>query len=79
MPVNPLMIKTWSAMHEFWYRLSGGLIGGRFGRVRMLLLTTTGRKSGRAADDAAPLPGGRRQPGGDRLQRRPPERTRPGG
>jgi deazaflavin-dependent oxidoreductase (nitroreductase family) len=41
------MIKTWSAMHEFWYRLSGGLIGGRFGRVRMLLLTTTGRKSGR--------------------------------
>src|SRR3990172_32906 len=47
MPVSPLMIKTWSAMHEFWYRLSGGLIGGRFGRVRMLLLTTTGRKSGR--------------------------------
>jgi len=47
MPVSPLMIKTWSAMHEFWYRLSGGLIGGRFGRARMLLLTTTGRKSGR--------------------------------
>ena len=47
MPVSPLMIKTWSAMHEFWYRLSGGLIGGRFGRIRMLLLTTTGRKSGR--------------------------------
>ena len=46
MPVSPLMIKTWSAMHEFWYRLSGGLIGGRFGRARMLLLTTTGRKSG---------------------------------
>ncbi|MDP2674398.1 MAG: nitroreductase family deazaflavin-dependent oxidoreductase [Dehalococcoidia bacterium] len=48
MPVNPMFIKTWSAMHEFWYRLSGGLIGGRFGRARMLLLTTTGRKSGRA-------------------------------
>jgi len=47
MPVNPLMIKTSSAIHEFWYRLTGGLIGGRFGRVRMLLLTTTGRKSGR--------------------------------
>ena len=47
MPVSPLMIKSWSAIHEFWYRLSGGLIGGRFGRIRMLLLTTTGRKSGR--------------------------------
>ena len=47
MPVSPLMIKTWSAMHEFWYRLTGGVIGGRFGRARMLLLTTTGRKSGR--------------------------------
>ena len=47
MPVNPMFIKSWSAMHEFWYRLSGGLIGGRFGRIRMLLLTTTGRKSGR--------------------------------
>src|SRR3990172_4026420 len=47
MPVNPMLIKSWSAVHEFWYRLSGGLIGGRFGRVRMLLLTTTGRKSGR--------------------------------
>src|SRR3989304_3769840 len=47
MPVNPMLIKSWSAMHEFWYRISGGLIGGRFGRVRMLLLTTTGRKSGR--------------------------------
>ena len=47
MPVSPMLIKSWSAMHEFWYRLTGGLIGGRFGRVRMLLLTTTGRKSGR--------------------------------
>jgi deazaflavin-dependent oxidoreductase (nitroreductase family) len=33
--------------HEFWYRLSGGWIGGRFGRAPILLLTTTGRKSGR--------------------------------
>ncbi|MDO8613458.1 MAG: nitroreductase family deazaflavin-dependent oxidoreductase [Dehalococcoidia bacterium] len=47
MPVNPMFIKSWSAMHEFWYRLTGGLIGGRFGRARMLLLTTTGRKSDR--------------------------------
>jgi len=36
-----------SGTHEFWYRLSGGWIGGRFGRAPILLLTTTGRKSGR--------------------------------
>ena len=36
-----------SGTHEFWYRLSGGLIGGRFGHLPILLLTTTGRKSGR--------------------------------
>jgi F420H(2)-dependent quinone reductase len=29
------------------YRASGGLIGGRFGRGPVLVLTTTGRKSGR--------------------------------
>jgi len=29
------------------YRLSGGRIGGRVGRAPVLLLTTTGRKSGR--------------------------------
>lgn len=28
------------------YRLSGGLVGGRIGRAPVLLLTTTGRKSG---------------------------------
>jgi deazaflavin-dependent oxidoreductase (nitroreductase family) len=36
-----------SGTHEFWYRLTGGLIGGRFGRLPILLLTTTGRKSGK--------------------------------
>ena len=30
------------------YRRSGGKIGGRMGRNKVLLLTTTGRKSGRA-------------------------------
>ncbi len=30
------------------YRLSGGRIGGRVGRAPVLLLTTTGRKSGQA-------------------------------
>jgi deazaflavin-dependent oxidoreductase (nitroreductase family) len=47
MPAPPLMIKSWSALHKLLYRLSGGVIGGRLGRARMLLLTTTGRKSGR--------------------------------
>lgn len=36
-----------SGTHEFWYRISGGLIGGRVGDLPILLLTTTGRKSGR--------------------------------
>ena len=30
------------------YRLSGGAIGGRVGQERVLLLTTTGRKSGKS-------------------------------
>jgi deazaflavin-dependent oxidoreductase (nitroreductase family) len=33
--------------HILWYRMTGGLIGARAGRIRMLLLTTTGRKTGR--------------------------------
>jgi len=41
------MIRGVSAVHEFWYRLTGGLVGGRVGRAPVLLLTTTGRKSGR--------------------------------
>lgn len=47
MPVNPSVIKTMSALHMFWYRLSGGLLGGSIMGMRILLLTTTGRKSGR--------------------------------
>ena len=47
MAVNPALIKFWSAIHEFWYRMTGGLIGGRVGGRPFLLLTTTGRKSGR--------------------------------
>jgi len=41
------MMRMISGTHEFWYRLSGGLIGGRVGGLPILLLTTTGRKSGR--------------------------------
>jgi deazaflavin-dependent oxidoreductase (nitroreductase family) len=35
------------AAHQFIYELSGGRIGERVGRAPMLLLHTTGRKSGR--------------------------------
>ena len=41
------MMRMISGTHEFWYRLSGGLIGGRVGGLPVLLLTTTGRKSGK--------------------------------
>lgn len=41
------MMRMISGTHEFWYRLSGGLIGGRIGGLPILLLTTTGRKSGK--------------------------------
>ena len=47
MPVNPNLIKMMSAMHLFWYRLTGGAIGGSMGGNPMLLLTTTGRRTGR--------------------------------
>lgn len=35
-------------LHVFLYRLSGGAIGGRFGKAPVLLLTTKGRRSGKA-------------------------------
>ena len=44
---NKLLTQMVTGTHEFWYRLTGGLIGGRFGKAPILLLTTTGRKSGR--------------------------------
>lgn len=34
--------------HIALYRLTGGVIGSRAGRIQLLLLTTTGRKSGKA-------------------------------
>jgi deazaflavin-dependent oxidoreductase (nitroreductase family) len=42
-----MMLRLISGTHEFWYRMTGGLIGGSLGRLPVLLLTTTGRKSGR--------------------------------
>ena len=39
--------KPLTRFHTGIYRLTGGRIGGRLGRIRMVLLTTTGRRSGR--------------------------------
>jgi len=41
------MLKLFSRIHVFLYRASGGRIGGRFRSATVLLLTTTGRKSGK--------------------------------
>ena len=46
MPVDPLIIKTMATIHEFWYRLTGGVLGGSIMGRPILLLTTTGRKTG---------------------------------
>ena len=46
MPTKTMM-RLVSGTHEFWYRFSGGRIGGRLGHLPILLLTTMGRKSGR--------------------------------
>jgi deazaflavin-dependent oxidoreductase (nitroreductase family) len=46
MPVDPFIIKTMGAIHEFWYRLTGGVLGGSIVGRPILLLTTTGRKTG---------------------------------
>ncbi|MEX1253767.1 MAG: nitroreductase family deazaflavin-dependent oxidoreductase [Dehalococcoidia bacterium] len=53
-PVNPLWIRFTSAMHLCLYRVSGGFIGGNVIGTPVLLLTTTGRKSGRPR--TRPLP-----------------------
>ncbi|MEX2247053.1 MAG: nitroreductase family deazaflavin-dependent oxidoreductase [Dehalococcoidia bacterium] len=36
-----------TATHQFWYRMTGGLVGGNFFGTKILLLTTTGRRTGR--------------------------------
>jgi F420H(2)-dependent quinone reductase len=41
------MMKFFSKLHVFLYKASGGRIGGRFKAAPVLLLTTTGRKSGK--------------------------------
>jgi deazaflavin-dependent oxidoreductase (nitroreductase family) len=39
--------KAVTNLHTLLFRLTNGMIGGRFGRSENILLTTTGRKSGK--------------------------------
>ena len=39
-------LRWWGKLNTPLYRLSGGRVGGKVGRAPVLLLTTTGRKSG---------------------------------
>ncbi len=48
MAVNPFLMKTIGKIHHGLYRLTGGALGGRLAGNPMLLLTTTGRKSGKS-------------------------------
>jgi len=43
---TPFMVKLFLNAHASVYKLTGGSLGGRMGPNRILLLTTTGRKSG---------------------------------
>lgn len=42
------MMKTFTGMHAFFYRLTGGRAGSTMGGMKVLLLTTHGRKSGKS-------------------------------
>ncbi len=42
------LFKLFTAFHVWMYRLSGGKLGGTTRGFKVLLLTTTGRKSGKA-------------------------------
>src|SRR5260221_14602675 len=39
--------RIFTQTHAFFYRLSGGKLGGRLGQSPVLLLNTTGRKTGK--------------------------------
>ncbi len=41
------IVKGLTRLHNFWYKVLGGRLVGRFGKAPMLLLTTTGRKTGK--------------------------------
>ncbi len=46
-PSNRAFIGVMSSLHKLAYGMTGGIIGGQFGKAPILLLRTTGRKSGR--------------------------------
>ena len=43
----PVLTKGFSALHRFWYRASGGRLGGTLRGAPAVLLTTTGAKTGK--------------------------------
>src|SRR5215470_3582276 len=45
-PIQRAAVRAFMGLHTAVYRLSGGRVGGKLGNLRILLLTTTGRKSG---------------------------------
>jgi F420H(2)-dependent quinone reductase len=45
--IREIIKNTFSKLHAPVYRLTGGRIGGRWRDIPLLLLTTTGRKSGK--------------------------------
>jgi len=45
-PLQRAALRAFMGLHTVVYRLSGGRLGGKMGSLRILLLTTTGRKSG---------------------------------
>jgi deazaflavin-dependent oxidoreductase (nitroreductase family) len=46
-PIQKLVTRALVGTHLALFRATGGRVGGRLGALRVLLLTTTGRKSGR--------------------------------
>ena len=46
MPIPRVVQKSFAGFHAGLYRLTGGAIGRKLGKVENILLTTTGRKSG---------------------------------
>ena len=47
MAMNPMLMHTIATIHRALYKLTGGSLGANLGGRPMLLLTTTGRKSGK--------------------------------
>ena len=47
-PTNRLVVRLITAVHRAVYRATGGKLGGRMGKAPILLLTTTGRRTGKA-------------------------------